>query len=80
MASISQKSPFQWIWKAFLEGKYQLCFSTDILNEYAEIIERYFSAEDAENSLNQIMLCNNIVQIVLFFALTLIVKVWKRLF
>ena len=56
MASISQKSPFQWLWKAFLARKYQLCFSTDILNEYAEIIERYFSAEDAENSLKKIML------------------------
>jgi putative PIN family toxin of toxin-antitoxin system len=67
VASISQKSPFHWVWKAFIEGKYQLCITTDILDEYAEIIERYFSIIDAENTLAQIMLGNNIVQIVRYY-------------
>ena len=55
VASISQKSPFHWVWTAFLQEKYQLCITTDILDEYAEIIERYFSITDAENTLAQIM-------------------------
>jgi len=67
VASISQKSPFHWVWKAFIEGKYHLCITTDILDEYAEIIERYFSVIDAENTLAQIMLGNNIVQMVRYY-------------
>ena len=67
VASISQKSPFHWVWKAFIEGKYQLCITTDILDEYAEIIERYFSVIDAENTLAQIMLGHNIIQIVRYY-------------
>jgi len=67
VASISQRSPFHWVWKAFIEGKYQLCITTDILDEYAEIIERYFSVIDAENTLGQIMLGQNIIQIVRYY-------------
>jgi len=74
VASISQSSPFYWVWKAFVEGKYQLCITTDILDEYAEIIERYFSVIDAENTLAQIMLGDNIVQIVRYYEWNAIEK------
>lgn len=67
VASISRKSPFHWVWEAFVQGKYQLCITTDILDEYAEIIERYFSTTDAENTLTQIMLSQNIVQIIRYY-------------
>lgn len=67
VASISQKSPFHWVWIAFLQGKYQLCITTDILDEYAEIIERYFSITDAENTLAQIMLGQNTIQIIRYY-------------
>lgn len=67
VASISQKSPFHWVWEAFVQGKYQLCITTDILDEYAEIIERYFSIADAENTLAQIMLGQNTVQIIRYY-------------
>jgi putative PIN family toxin of toxin-antitoxin system len=67
VASISRKSPFHWVWEAFVQGKYQLCITTDILDEYAEIIERYFSTTDAENTLTQIMLSQNIIQIIRYY-------------
>jgi putative PIN family toxin of toxin-antitoxin system len=67
VASISQQSPFHWVWRAFVQGKYKLCITTDILNEYAEIIERYFSVIDAEYTLNQIMLHQNTVQIIRYY-------------
>jgi uncharacterized protein len=74
VASISQKSPYHWVWKAFVEGKYQLCLSTDILDEYAEVIERFFSVTDAENTLNQILLSQNTVQIVKYYEWNAIVN------
>lgn len=67
VASISRQSPFHWVWQAFLQGKYKLCITTDILEEYAEIIERYFSAIDAEYTLTQILLHKNAVQIIRYF-------------
>ena len=67
VASISRHSPSHWIWEAFLRGKYTLCVTTDILDEYAEIIERYFSVTDAENTLTQIMLSKNVVPIIRYF-------------
>lgn len=67
VASISQKSPYHWVWLYFVEGKYELCVSTEILNEYAEIIERYFSVRDAENTLNQILLSPNVIQIIRYY-------------
>jgi putative PIN family toxin of toxin-antitoxin system len=67
VASISQKSPFYWVWEGFLQGRYELCVTTEILEEYAEIIERYFTAVDAENTLNQIMLSDNVVQIIRYY-------------
>ena len=37
------------VWKGLHEGKYVLCVSTDILNEYQEIIEQKTTPEIAEN-------------------------------
>ena len=67
VASISRQSPYHWVWQAFLQNKYSLCITTDILNEYSEIIERYFSAIDADYTLNQIMLQTNSVHIIRYF-------------
>ena len=37
---ISMHSPYRPAWQAFREGKYLLCVSNDILNEYNEILEQ----------------------------------------
>ena len=37
---ISRHSPYRPIWDAFLEGRYQLCVSNEILEEYQEILEQ----------------------------------------
>ncbi len=67
VASISRRSPYHWVWQSFIQGKYQLCITTDILEEYAEIIERFFSVTDAEHTLTQIMLQKNVVQIIRYY-------------
>jgi putative PIN family toxin of toxin-antitoxin system len=74
VASISRQSPFHWVWQSFLQGKYELCITTDILEEYAEVIERYFSFADAEFTLTEIMLHENIVQIIRYFEWNIIEK------
>lgn len=46
---ISRKSPYRPIWDAFLEGRYQLCVSNEILEEYQEIMEQQITPSVAEN-------------------------------
>ncbi|MEO7211411.1 putative toxin-antitoxin system toxin component, PIN family [Mucilaginibacter sp.] len=74
VASISRRSPYHWVWKSFLQSKYKLCITTDILDEYAEIVERFFSVVDAEHTLTQIMLQTNVVKIIRYYEWNIIEK------
>lgn len=46
---ISRKSPYRPIWDAFLSGRYQLCVSNEILDEYQEVMEQQITPTVAEN-------------------------------
>ena len=52
---ISVHSPYRPAWMAFREGRYTLCVSNDILNEYSEILERVANAAVAHNIVNAIV-------------------------
>ena len=52
---ISLHSPYRSAWQAFREGRYILCVSNDILNEYSEILERVANAAVAHNVVNAII-------------------------
>lgn len=47
LVSISKRSNFRWIFDAFLDEKLTFCVTTDILNEYDEILSRYLGKESA---------------------------------
>ena len=49
MQIIARKSPYRPIWDAFLMGRYDLCVSNEILEEYQEILEQQISPTVAEN-------------------------------
>ena len=51
---ISAHSPYRPAWQAFREGRYTLCVSNDILNEYSEILERVANAAVSHNIVNAI--------------------------
>ena len=52
---LSIHSPYRLAWQAFREGRYTLCVSNEILDEYHEILERLASAEFAFNIVNAIV-------------------------
>ena len=52
---LSVHSPYRTGWQAFRDGKYLLCVSNEILNEYEEIIERVANAAVAHNVVNAII-------------------------
>ena len=46
---IARSSPYRPIWDAFLAGRYNLCVSNEILEEYQEILGQQITATIAEN-------------------------------
>ncbi len=52
---LSVHSPYRAAWQAFREGKYELCVTDDIVDEYEEIIERVANAAVAHNIVNAII-------------------------
>lgn len=52
---LSMHSPYRMAWQAFREGRYELCVTNDILDEYEEIIERVTNAAVAHNVINAII-------------------------
>ena len=48
LVSISRKSDLHWLYDNLLSQSYTLCVTTEILLEYAEIIERFMGAEASE--------------------------------
>lgn len=51
---ISRRSRYHDLWISFLDGRNVLCVTTEILNEYAEILEQKSSAKFAELALDVI--------------------------
>ena len=47
---LSVHSPYRAAWQAFREGRYELCVTDDIVDEYEEIIERVANAAVAHKT------------------------------
>jgi putative PIN family toxin of toxin-antitoxin system len=75
LVSISRKSKLHWIFKNLIESKYILCLTTDILLEYAEIIEQKMSLLASENALNTLENLSNIEFITSYYKFNLL-KDW----
>lgn len=54
LVSISEKSKLHWIFKSLVDKRYELCVTTEILNEYAEIIEQKMGVEVGESIMGMI--------------------------
>jgi uncharacterized protein len=52
LVSISPRSKNHWLWEALLAGDFELCVTTDILDEYAEIIGREMGQTIADMALD----------------------------
>ena len=51
---ISRRSRYHDLWLSLLDGRNELCVTTEILEEYAEILERHTSSEFTESALGVI--------------------------
>ena len=74
LVSISRYGEAYPVWRAFLDGRYTLCVSTDILEEYEEIIGRLTTPEVARNIVAAILKRKNVLRIDPYFHWQLITE------
>lgn len=60
---VSHKSPLHWIYRGFRAGAYELCVTTEILAEYAEVLERHMGSVVSQDVLDSLTNRRNLVQI-----------------
>ena len=72
LVCISEKSALHWIFQKFLEKAFILCVTTDILAEYAEIIEAHMGALASEDAINVIINSSNTSYITTYYKFHLL--------
>lgn len=70
--SISPKSTYHEVWQSVLTGRNTLCVSNEILEEYAEILNRLAGKKTADLVLNSIIECKNVVFLTPYYHFNLI--------
>ena len=65
-------SQYRCLWDAFLCGKFELCYTTEILHEYEEVLTRFYSLKIAELTVGTLVKSKNIVQIIPHYKWSLI--------
>ena len=72
ISSLSRRGQYYPVWKGLQTGKYILCVSTEILEEYAEIISQKMSVEVAANVIHLLLESQYVELINPYFRLQLI--------
>lgn len=63
LQSISQRSKYYKVWESFILGKYTLCVSNEILEEYEEILSSHISPLVAKIAIESILRANNVLRV-----------------
>lgn len=63
LQAISRRSRFYPIWREFVKGQYELCVTTEILDEYEEILSRHTSPIVGRMVVEAILRANNVVRV-----------------
>lgn len=72
LSSLSRQGSSYSVWKGFQEGKYTLCVTTEILEEYEEIIAQKTTPSLAKNVVDLIVKSQNVIQLNTYFHWNLI--------
>lgn len=63
LQAISRRSRYYPIWRDFIRERYELCVTTEILDEYEEILSRYTSPVVGRMVVEAILRANNVVRV-----------------
>ena len=71
---VSRRSLYHDLWLSFIDGRNQLCVTTEILNEYVEILQRETTENFASIMLEVILNNPNTLFINIFYKFNLIIS------
>jgi len=69
---LPQNSKYRCIWNAFLRGEFELCYTTEMLQEYEEVLSRFYSPVFAKFAIDAILNAPNTEQITIYYRWLLI--------
>lgn len=72
LVSVSEKSALHWVFDSLLKKKYTICVTTDILAEYAEILDQKMGSEVSKNVLSTIENLSNVEFITTYYRFRLL--------
>ena len=72
LMSLSRRSPYYPVWREFVNGKYTLCITNEILAEYEEILTQKVGQEIASNVIKAILDLPNTKMVQVYYHLHLI--------
>lgn len=72
LMSLSRRSVYYPVWRDFVDGKYTLCITNEILAEYEEILTQKVGSEIASNVIKAILDLPNTKMVQVYYHLHLI--------
>ena len=60
LVSVSERSPYHWVYRSLIEGRYRLCITTAIAYEYESIVTKHMSVRVAEYVLEFMEIAPNV--------------------
>ena len=72
LMSLSRRSVYYTVWSKFVDGKYTLCVTNEILAEYEEILTQKIGPEIASNVITAILDLPNTKMVQVYYHLRLI--------
>jgi len=72
LPAVFPRSIYHWVWKCFRRGDFTLCYSTEILAEYEELLSRLYPPDMTENTMLLLLNSHNVEKITPYFKWNLI--------
>jgi putative PIN family toxin of toxin-antitoxin system len=72
LVALPKHSRYYWLWEGFLCKHFTLCYTTEIIEEYSEILSRYYSKSFTEDVINTILNADNVKKITVYYKWQLI--------
>ena len=76
LLALSPNTPYRCLWDAFRRKEFVLCYSTEILQEYEELLLRFYSTTTAYLTLETLLKSPNVVQTIPYYKWNLISADW----
>jgi len=64
---LPKKSNYRCLWDAFRRGRFTLCYSTEMLQEYEELLLRFYSPNFACHTVEMLLKLPNIIQAIPYY-------------